>query len=449
MASPISHLRTDIVFKDGIRNSTDIERVNQRLRDAGFSQIRVRSVNKSQSQLVSPIRDYPVSSSANIQTMVSPDSLVPCDSPDCPIKDVPHNLGRYFHNGENIGATTGSGAGSTIGGLMVETSDAFNHTVPPPEIVISYMRTRMNVATQTDFDNVRQFMKHHMWSPTERPHNQYVDERAIHGQIHAHDDERNLFDGADSDAETTAPSASSILGSERVLGNKLGLLDYGLASRPLVKSDFEDSDGDEDEDEDEEAQLPQYKDFQKSEEDQDLAEISENRKPPMRIEIPQGDELMSEKLKIQERILRRMATQQCLRQAKSDSWNNDCDHDDEAFEVLLETKRGLSEALVNGGFKSILDDKHENSGFSDAEYAVLCDAQILLQKAFADTLASARRPFRPSGVPVHPVCVQNELRSVIKKREKLLSANPGKTIAEIVEQLSREGKDLLCVPTFR
>ncbi|KAL2045691.1 hypothetical protein N7G274_002121 [Stereocaulon virgatum] len=86
--------------------------------------------------------------------LISPDSKICCDSPDCPIKGIPHNIGRYFDDG--------------VRPLIDEADDVirfFNCTVPPSDICGAYMRIFYGQASQVNKDKVRQYQKHHMWSP--------------------------------------------------------------------------------------------------------------------------------------------------------------------------------------------------------------------------------------------------------------------------------------------
>ena len=171
----------------------DLEHVYRRLLASSLRYTRVRAVNSGQGSIVtpsmaiaSPHSSYIVDSGMPISSawgydvlgplkpistasdpfyslkgprpkppsLISPDSTIRCDSPDCPIKGIPHNIGRYFDDGERP--------------LPDEADDVarfFNCTSPPEDIVVSYIRICYDEASQADKDKVRQYQKHHMWSP--------------------------------------------------------------------------------------------------------------------------------------------------------------------------------------------------------------------------------------------------------------------------------------------
>ena len=177
-----------------IQGTKDLDYVNQRLMGSGVFYTRVGAVNSGQGSLVSPstttaspmscdilgsglsmassVWGYdifgdlkPISTASDPflslkgprpkpLNVISPDSKVRCDSPDCPIKGIPHNIGRYFDDG--------------VRPLKDEADDIirfFNCTVPPPDICAAYMRMFYGQGSQADKDKVRQYQKHHMWSP--------------------------------------------------------------------------------------------------------------------------------------------------------------------------------------------------------------------------------------------------------------------------------------------
>ncbi|KAL2053794.1 hypothetical protein ABVK25_006099 [Lepraria finkii] len=181
-----------------IQGTKDFEYVNQRLMGSGVFYTRVRAVNSGTGSIVSlsiacaspqssdivdsgiPMESTTASSiwgydvcgtlkpiSTNSDpffslkgprpkplALISPDSKIQCNSPDCPIKGIPHNVGRYFQDG--------------LHPLKDEADDVirfFNCTVPPPDITRASMRMGYEQASQADKDEVRQYQKHHMWPP--------------------------------------------------------------------------------------------------------------------------------------------------------------------------------------------------------------------------------------------------------------------------------------------
>lgn len=97
---------------------------------------------------------------------ISPDSQIRCDSRECPIKDVKHNLGRYFHGGEQVlEDLEDSDFECPRASDTAALHQLFNFTIPPPDIVAAYLRTQGHEASQDDKDRIRQHQKHHTWSP--------------------------------------------------------------------------------------------------------------------------------------------------------------------------------------------------------------------------------------------------------------------------------------------
>lgn len=223
-------------IEDLIRGTADLDRVNQKLLKLGFTSTRIGCMVSGKPVVVVPTIEHPRSCKAeifnvddepdsdtsqtltqpdhsssssdstlsNYSSLVSPDSDVRCESSDCPIKGIPHNLGRYFHNGEQYESPSAFSYQVTLAGVMEDVSDAFNRTVPPPEIVSAYLnvRERKDRATKADLDLVREYQKHHMWSPinskpsTPCSRKQYPKMHGSHGHMPPDDSKHLAGDGA-------------------------------------------------------------------------------------------------------------------------------------------------------------------------------------------------------------------------------------------------------------
>jgi len=446
---------------DVIRGTTDLQYVNRKLLESGFSQTEIGSAAPRQVQVVSPMIEHPVPCNLDIQNLdlpgssnlISPDSNIPCDSPECPIKGIPHNIGRFYHNGERPKPPEPFGA--LIRGSAQDVNNTFNLTVPPPEIVTAYLRICMDLHNQADLDSVRQYQKHHMWPLT-------ISEPSTPWPRHLFPEMHGLY-GQKTSNGTHEEGGKGELTNRMDAGigifqefDRVGPADQDCPTRPLRASDFEDSDDEYD------TPLQPLCDGESGRscrsllspdstqgdfQEYDADEISPTR------EIPQGQQLVTERLRLQEKILQQMALHQRLKQVqgeirgKRDENNktpeNRYNDDDIALEILLELTELLPKALENGGFRSVLlDDRHANSGFSAPELSILSDAQMMLKKALSEIILNATRPYQPTGLPLTATQLHTELASLISRRQYLLAANPGETITEILDKLSREGKSL-------
>ena len=259
-----------------IQGTKDLDYVNQRVMASGICYTGVRAVNSAQGSLVSPstacaspqssdivdsgmamassVWGYDICGSLKpISTtsdpffslkgprpkpliLISPDSKIQCDSPDCPIKGVPHNISRYFHDG--------------LRPLKDEADDIirfFNCTIPSPDITGAYMRIFYDQASQADEDKVRQYQKHHMWSPTNsEPSTPRL--RDPDGTLPAH--YAHLIDMESSDIathgviESGEPSRAPPIPDRNPLHIQIRLPHSKQSTRPLRPTDFEDSDDD-------------------------------------------------------------------------------------------------------------------------------------------------------------------------------------------------------------
>ena len=460
--SLVSEVCTNHSLMDTIKGTTDLQYINRKLLEFGFSQTETDLVDPRKAQIEHPIANCPsilnlvAQNTANFigsnvsetfkpdspeyLSPSSPDSRIPCSSPECPIKDVPHNVGRYFHNGEVPRPALDRNQSFTMKGSREDISNTFNHTVPPPEVITAYLKTCVGLHSQGDLDIVRQYQKHHMWSPvtsevsTPRPRNLFPNLHGRHGQE------------VNDSAETTSPGLSGIPQSigtnvEKVLRHE------DLATRSLQSCDFEESD-----DEDETFPPPRNEKRELEGSSQRLPSPEVTRRADKSygitptVEIPCGLKLESDKLQIQENMLREMAKQQRLQQAYRGSccgWirkdtgysKGHYDGKDIEMEVILELMEALPKALEDGGLRSILlDERFDNTGFSGSEREVIYDLQVILRKIFADMISNAKRPYQPTGLPVTTTQLQNALFSAISLRPQNVASNPERVTARMLDK---------------
>ena len=451
---------------DMIRGFNDLGYVNRKLIESRFNQTKVGVVKPRHGRVVSQTAVFPNPISLDVHhtddddkngsdnpeepsptlsvplRLISPDSEIPCVSSECPLRKVPHKEGRYFHNGEPATHPIDSNTGIIIRGSVEDISNTFNRTVPPPAIVTAYLRICAGSNNNDDLKMVRQYQKHHMWSPiVTEPVTPYP--REVFPEMHG------LY-GQDTTDERRVLTFDQLCSS-----------DHDAVTRPIQASDFEDS-----EDEIEmtsprpivgESEGPQPR--SPHAESRKVKDPSANDEVSLRSEASK-DRRISDKFDIQQRILYQTAVHQrmspiqqkekyrrsvavCAPCTNEDDEDNE---DDISLEILLELSEILPKAVKDGGFRKVFHDtRYKNTGLSKSEISVLHDAQIMLNKVFADLVSAATRPYQPSGLPVTPEQLRNELLSVISRRQYMLRICPGKTIADIVSDLSRKGKDLFSI----
>ena len=95
---------------------------------------------------------------------VTPNTESLCVNANCPIT-TPHNLGRFYHDGQRAESPLQSDFGTPWGSLMAPVNHFFNYTVPPPNIIEAYLKMIEGQASMTDEDVVRRYQMNHCWSP--------------------------------------------------------------------------------------------------------------------------------------------------------------------------------------------------------------------------------------------------------------------------------------------
>ena len=455
---------TKYPLMDTIKDTTDLQYIDRRLLEYGFSQ--------TEADLVEPCQSQPGADYSSLLTLVaqntanfiqhaasgsfepdlpessylrSPDSSAPCDSPECPIKGIPHNEGRYFHGGEVPRRASDSHPGFTIKGSSQDISDTFNHTVPPPEIVTAYLKTCVGIHSQGDSDMVKQYQKHHVWSPlvsevsTPWPRDLYPYIHGLHGQA--------IRDG------TNADTKAGVVPQD--IGTSLNFSDRNLGTRSIHVYDFENSD-----DEDEISIPPRNENRKLQGSSRPLPSSEADRRADddceicPTLEMPQGEELDAKRLQIQEGMLRKMAEHQRQKQAnrgsfcrwiRKDSMYSECHHNDRDvnLEILLALMEALPKALGEGGLRSILlENKYDNKGFSNSERQLICDLQMILRQVLADTISNAKQAYQPTGLPVTTAQLETALFSAISWRRQILSSEPERSTAGLLDHFSRDWRDI-------
>ena len=85
----------------------------------------------------------------------SSDSKARCTSEDSPLQGIEHNVCRYFDSG-----------GNTFINKELFISQFCNYTVPAPNTDEAWVQMNKSRESQDDRNQVWQYQKHHMWSPT-------------------------------------------------------------------------------------------------------------------------------------------------------------------------------------------------------------------------------------------------------------------------------------------
>lgn len=250
---------------DMVSGMNDLKYVDKKLLGCCFSQTKVGLVQARPCQIANPIAQYhshfsleskdvddfsetdesealePIS--PHPLNMVSPDSDVPCDSPECPSRDFPHSIGRYFHNGHQPPSPAPPGFEAESRGAGDHISNTFNRTIPPPAIITAYIRTCVGLHDQADSDMVRQYQKHHMYSPiTTEPSTLWP--RDVFPEMHGlYSQEGSCRVNEDLEAGKASQDADDIIVQDMDLECSS---DQDSVKRPLQPSDFEDSDDEND-----------------------------------------------------------------------------------------------------------------------------------------------------------------------------------------------------------
>ena len=431
-----------------IHGTTELQYINSRLLEYS-SHTKVGLDSKLVAKYpVRPKVDVHRTNLSQLRNLISPDSDVPCNSRDCPITGIPHNMGRYFHNGERPKPPAASSFEAAISGSTENISNSFNRTVPPPAIITAYLRICTNIHDQTDVAMVRQYQKHHMWSPivsecpTPCSRDEFPEKHGLHGQKRSNVTFPYARDNGateslnpirpqikDFTAKVTQPSSFTLRNNEESLpfSQPLGSESHNFSQSALSQASVRHT--------------------------LDSQEANEHRLPT----VPRGQKLITDRLQIQERMLKQMAAHQRREEALPEKSregrtkrNKKPEYQYSDDDIYLETLLGLTDALPQAfrdrGFRWVLlNDKHYNSGFSEPEHVVLDDTEMILHQILADTISNFPRPYQPTGLPLSSSTLHNELVSLICRRQHLLASNPGKSIVDVVGDVSRRGK---CLPAY-
>lgn len=516
MASPANpSIQIRYSVGDLVREPADLDKVNEKLLNSGYSYTCVGCVNIAKPSIVDPTTKHPGSSGADVLhvdgsvsdtretlsqmvasstpsvstlpeslNLISPDSSLPCESPNCPIKGIPHNIGRYFHDGEQYKSPSAPGFEATLAGTMEEISNAFNRTVPPPKIITALikMTTSASEATKTDLDMVREYQKHHMWKPVDSepstpwPRDQYPHMHGLRGQMQPGNEIYLASDGITSIFDQRLPVWSVKSAGEPIHFSGLASFSFEQkGKRPLSGFDIEGSD---DEDyvpfppirapgSDKSSTRPLLSPVPARSDDEIYDGHDEVSNNPYTLygpnndsytslstvrEMPQGRKLLSEKLRLQEKILRQIANdalvqdkerEQCWGRQEINEPHRPCyANRDRDLEVLLGLMDAMPQALDEGGHRSVLpDEKQDNKVFSDAEFRALKDIQIILEREFQAMVTNARQTYVPTGLPVTTAQLREKLNDMMVGRKVVLEADPGESIGEIMKYLFQGDAD--------
>lgn len=353
-------------IRDVISGTADLEYVNRRLVASGFCDLKIDTVAAKKGQLVCPTTPSPSPQSSGIFTFgqqnisktsgsnlpersqsvsatpvkssdpvgmelealhqISPDSEVRCDSRDCPIKNINHNLGRYFHDGEQAPKDLESSDLKRPNGFTMEPiRHFFNFTVPSPGIVAAYINMCESKASQADKDMVRQYQKHHMWEPTftgpstPRPCRPNSEVQVVYAHVLPFEKSGILDGGGFNDTRVNAASDVAKF-DHNCSWSEVGLSSIATHVRPLCAADFEDTDVDDESDVDDEDWVsenvdiygfpPELSDYRNLETSEDQGnELEGPLNPKIKREIPRGSELAAVQRWLQEKILGQIGRQ--------------------------------------------------------------------------------------------------------------------------------------------
>lgn len=341
-----------------ISGTADLDFVSRRLITSGFHNFRVETVAGKKGQVISPtipslsaqssrIFNFddesassastpkfaevdgptsilPVESSSSAENMpaimhlTSPDSDIQCVSRECPIKDVEHNLGRYFHEGERVFEDLESpDLRSPYACGMVAIHRFFSFTMPPPDIVAAYLRMHEGKASQYDKDRVGEYKTHHAWSSihsepsTPRPEMPNEGLQVVHAHVLPHESDEVPKRSHNTNTGIKKGSYIAKLNDHRSRGQSGPL---PTERRAPCAADFEDTD---DEDwmsvnSDIHGSTVELSSVRNLSIHDDQAEVDEawswwSNPPKARREVPRGAELVAVQRTLQKKILDRIA----------------------------------------------------------------------------------------------------------------------------------------------
>ncbi|MCJ1450711.1 hypothetical protein MMC28_001044 [Mycoblastus sanguinarius] len=421
---------------------------------------------------------------------VSPNSQIRCDSHTCPIK-TPHNLGKYFHNGEApVKEPAGWEYENSIGGKMAPVSHYFNFTVPPPNVWEAFTRISEGRANEAESELVREFQKHHMYSPlnsgpptpkagkpsrlarskcnlpvvrakilpveSSKVDNRtrgFVDEASEPGfqekkaprklrskQTVVFHDQNNLPSRKTQDRRNAIiPAAADGCKNDQSfqkVHNKRTAPPIPPRN-PIRLSRRE-----------KRARPLRPSDFENSDGEDENAKNRRTGAPKGSVvlrEVPQGDRLTTVQVLLQEKMLRQIS-HEALREASAEEDDKDSEKtfvgteipnsSDRYVEILLELMEILRSALNDGSYEVLnLRDEDGYSCYSaNLKFAVLCDIEMMARHALRNAISNVKRVFRPTGKKVTFDELQDVFQHFVSTRPVLLNNHPGKSICEIVEE---------------
>ena len=416
------------------------------------------------------------------RVFVSPDSRILCSDNQCPIT-TPHNLGRFYHDGQRAESPVDSDFETRLGNSMNPVSHFFNYTVPPPDINEAYLRMVDGQATFADADIVRRYKMNHCWSPVvseypsprpESPNAAAVSiqclvlptekaskkqQELLFEQLEAYTDDEveNLVHPAFRDNLKDHIANGQMAGdfhgvkrspvpprksTERVKCSKQAvMMDDNVCEQPKLKLSL------------------QTEFFRQSQRTR-----TQLGHPYLR-RMPKGENLREVQHKLQESIVDKITEQaigecnadcqtetkilddttydttnspgaESILSAESDEGPQDVDRE---LEVLAALMKKLKQSLDDGSFRDFgLLDRQSKDFEVDAKYKFLSDVLLIVRMAFQQLLREFDRSFRPTGMEVKYRELEEVFEEYLMIYETLLERYSLMTPQEIAKALDRK-----------
>lgn len=408
-------------------------------------------------------------------SLVSPDSQIPCTAPNCPIKSS-HNLGRYYHEGEQSTNPAESEYGTRLGGIKAPVAHVFNYTVPPPGVVAAYLRMTEEEADGKDRDIVRAYQMNHMYSPLiseyPSPTGTFADADEIEsipcliltpgrtgnfqeefqskklGDYHKDEQQAESVQcGNKKDAGTKARNVYHYPRPSNKIPHPLRQKTIRLSqrtnfSRQMSPTDFGYS-GNERDDADDQCTGGRSEEGASPAGSGESYQGSGKEMPACtRQEVPHGSELTQVQTSLWEKIILEIASQ--AKGDDQDSLNDEqpAEAIDREIEVLTELMKKVRCALNDGTFKDfVLLDLEGHDMQPGLKFEVMRDILAMLQHSFGLLLSRFPRDYRPTGKRVRDEQQEELFVSHLEVREAMMLRYPEESIQEMIHELEAIGHE--------
>ena len=418
--------------------------------------------------------------------LVTPDSVVPCSDLKCPIK-IPHNIGRFYLDGQRADSPCDADYETSSGIRMVPVSHYFNYTKPPAEITDAYFRLAEGNASTEDMDRLRRYKMNHSYSPiiSEYPspttHTEPAPLACLVFDPKKHDKKHHewLF-------ETLEKNVDKEIGymvepkkvNKRV--EKRAIEEEELHKPPfpshcnrppilprryqLIIMDDEANSG----------RAHEQGALKHWEQNSDLREMRSRHKREMLLPMPKGKRLQEVQLSIQERVINELA-ERAFRESRvnnladtqsesTSSWRTvvtgsmrsslsstgstaacltarGLEDIDRKLEVHAALSKRLKTKLVDSSFQlvSLLD----KDGFeleTEAKFECISEVLLIVRHAFRQLLGDFTRDYRPSGIEVKDDELEILFEEHLATYELLVERYPSMRIKDIISSLVKLGK---------